>query len=184
MAAAAAPRDPEKFRWVPRGAAEPLLPPPDPAHTLFVFDFDCTLSSLHLFKVLRSYQGQQDLVRDPNAFFDRCAIMSRFCHLRRRRSRQCLCPPHVACCHGCARTDAGKLPLLVHFGWPPRMNRTLIIASSSCCCCCCCCYSSSSEFSVAQSASPRSSSSCARCVSSRARCGCFPSAMKARSLPP
>eukprot|EP00941_MAST-03F_sp_MAST-3F-sp1_P006057 g6057.t1 len=43
------------------------LVPPD--KTLVVFDFDCTLSAVHLFHTLRRPDGQQSYLSDPSAFF-------------------------------------------------------------------------------------------------------------------
>lgn len=60
--------DPEKFCWVPREAAAPR---PRAARTLVVFDFDCTLSTLHLFEALRSRAGQAARAHDPHAFYQR-----------------------------------------------------------------------------------------------------------------
>lgn len=42
-----------------------------PEKTLVVFDFDCTLSAVHLFHTLRSPEGQQEYSADPRAFFSR-----------------------------------------------------------------------------------------------------------------
>jgi hypothetical protein len=44
------------------------VPPED---TLVVFDFDCTLSAVHLFHTLRSPEGQQEFAADRSAFFSR-----------------------------------------------------------------------------------------------------------------
>lgn len=62
--------NPEHFLWSPSAKGEPGATI-DAAKTMAIFDFDCTLSAVHLFKVLRSYDGQQEMMRDAGAFFDR-----------------------------------------------------------------------------------------------------------------
>ena len=61
----------EGYRWVPEAAGASATPLASDSRTLLVFDFDCTLSSVHLFKLLRSVDGQRDMARDPDGFFTR-----------------------------------------------------------------------------------------------------------------
>eukprot|EP00301_Raphidiophrys_heterophryoidea_P009196 c13544_g1_i1.p1 GENE.c13544_g1_i1~~c13544_g1_i1.p1 ORF type:complete len:240 (-),score=60.34 c13544_g1_i1:357-1022(-) len=55
-------------RWsrIPKDSIAPLA---DPAKTIIVFDFDCTLSSIHLFHTLRTQEGKQQHQENKEAFF-------------------------------------------------------------------------------------------------------------------
>lgn len=69
--------NPEHFTWV--GLTAPTDVGSDaepgavagPRRTLLVFDFDCTLSSVHLFHYLRSPVGQRELKQDADGFYTR-----------------------------------------------------------------------------------------------------------------
>ena len=63
--------DPSKYRWVPAAASPSCATPAVPGQTLVVFDFDCTLTAVHLFEALRSRDGKRELMRDPAAFYQR-----------------------------------------------------------------------------------------------------------------
>jgi hypothetical protein len=55
-----------RYNWKPFPGTGPIV---DPTHTAVVFDFDCTLSIVHLFYTLRSEPGRQMLQNDPNDFY-------------------------------------------------------------------------------------------------------------------
>jgi hypothetical protein len=60
--------DPSLFRWTPAATAATATTTAT-TKTLVVFDFDRTLSAVHMFEELRTQKGQQELRRDAPAFY-------------------------------------------------------------------------------------------------------------------
>ena len=58
--------DPSLFRWAPAATAATATATTKP---LVVFDFDRTLSAVHMFEELRTQKGQQEVRRDAPAFY-------------------------------------------------------------------------------------------------------------------
>lgn len=62
-------------REVARSAAwrkcPPVLDTVTPVNILVVFDFDCTLTQLHMYNELRQPSGQMQKQRNPDAFYER-----------------------------------------------------------------------------------------------------------------
>eukprot|EP00300_Choanocystis_sp_HF-7_P007537 c15346_g1_i1.p1 GENE.c15346_g1_i1~~c15346_g1_i1.p1 ORF type:complete len:163 (+),score=18.38 c15346_g1_i1:43-531(+) len=52
--------------WRSNGSPRPQA---HPSSTLIVFDFDCTLSAVHMWHTLRDEDQQQSLLQDPTKFY-------------------------------------------------------------------------------------------------------------------
>mmetsp|Transcript_15710 Transcript_15710/g.47865 ORF Transcript_15710/g.47865 Transcript_15710/m.47865 type:complete len:181 (-) Transcript_15710:2436-2978(-) len=58
--------------WVYEGCSEPTRDPDMtdwPPKTLFVFDFDCTITSVHLYHTLNTEEGREQLEADADTFY-------------------------------------------------------------------------------------------------------------------